>query len=182
MASVLASVSTSAASSPTAGAAGIPHRTAAFHPSFRVELPRGWVLAERGPDVVQIYRRCSGCTHEGDENGEITFDLALSKLSPAKAVASLRRTSGIKASRVRALTYGTLRGPGFNARGTGVGFQFPRSGYRSEPSGAPLRVLAVRAEGATVSVFIDPHALSLAKAPAYAKNAAGILTTVRFTK
>jgi hypothetical protein len=100
----------------SAGSAGRPYRSTVFHPAFRLELPKGWVVAERGPDVAQIYRRCSRCAHEGEENGEITFDLALAKLSPAKAIALLRRTPGIRATRVRSVSYGTLRGLGFTAR------------------------------------------------------------------
>src|SRR3954447_25680361 len=140
-----------------ARSAGRPYKSTVFHPAFRLELPTGWVVAERAPDAAQIYRRCGGCAHEGEENGEITFDMALAKLSPAKAIALLRRTPGIRATRVGSVTYGTLRGLGFTARRTGRGFEFPRSGYHSDPTGAPLKVTAVRAAGSTVTVFIDPH-------------------------
>jgi len=166
----------------TARSAGRPYKSTVFHPAFRLELPKGWVVAERGPDVAQIYRRCGRCAHEGEEHGEITFDMALAKLSPAKAIALLRRTPGIRATRVGSVTYGTLRGLGFTARRTGGGFEFPRSGYRSDPTGAPLKVSAVRAAGSTVTVFIDPHELAPARAPAFTKDAIGILKTVRFTK
>jgi hypothetical protein len=165
-----------------AGSAGRPYKSTVFHPAFRLELPKGWVVAERAPDVAQIYRRCGRCTHEGEENGEITFDMALAKLSLAKAIALLRGTPGIRATRVGSVTYGTLRGLGFTARRTGGGFEFPRSGYRSDPTGAPLKVSVVRAAGSTVTVFIDPHELTPARAPAFMKDAIGILKTVRFTK
>jgi hypothetical protein len=165
-----------------ARSAGRPYKSTVFHPAFRLELPKGWVVAERGPDVAQIYRRCGRCAHEGEENGEITFDMALAKLSPAKAIALLRRTPGIRATRVRSVAYGTLRGLGFTAKRTGGGFEFPRSGYRSDPTGAPLKVSAVPVAGSTVTVFIDPHELAPAKAPAFTNDAIGILKTVRFTK
>jgi hypothetical protein len=164
-----------------AGSAGRLYKSTVFHPAFRLELPKGWLVAERGPDVAQIYRRCGRCTHGGEENGEITFDMALAKLAPVKAIALLRRTPGIRATRVRSVTYGTLRGLGFTARRTGEGFEFPRSGYHSEPTGAPLKVLAVPVAGSTVTVFIDPHELAPAKAPAFTKDAIGILKSVRFT-
>jgi hypothetical protein len=165
-----------------AGSAGKPYKSTVFHPAFRLELPKGWVVAERAPDVAQIYRRCGSCTHQGEENGEITFDMALAKLSLAKAIALLRGTPGIRATRVASVTYGTLRGLGFTARRTGGGFQFPRSGYGSGPTGAPLKVSVVRAADTTVTVFIDPHELTPARAPTFMKNATGILKTVRFTK
>ena len=166
----------------TARATGVPFKSKVFDPGFRLERPRGWVVRERAPDVAQIYRRCSGCMHGGEENGEITFDMALAKLTAAKAIALLHRTGGIRATPIRIVIYGRLRGPGFTARRTGDMIEFPRSGYRSDPTGAPIKVFVVRAAGKTVTVFIDPHERPPAKAPAFMQAAGAILKTLRFTR
>jgi hypothetical protein len=169
-----------AAATVIAAPTGTPYETTLFDPPFRLELSKGWVVAERAPDVAQIYRPCASCLHEGEENGEITLDLALAKLTPAKAIALLRRTPGIRATPTQTVTYGRLRGPGFTARRTGDMIRFPRSGYGSEPTGAPVKVFVVRAAGKSVTVFIDPHERPPAKAPAFMRDAAAILRTMHF--
>jgi hypothetical protein len=169
-----------AAATVIAAPTGTPYKTTVFDPPFRLELPKGWVVAERAPDVAQIYRPCASCLHEGEENGEITFDMALAKLTAAKAIALLHRASGIRATPVQTVTYGRLRGPGFTARRTGDMIEFPRSGYRSDPTGAPIKVFVVRAAEKTVTVFIDPHERPPAKAPAFMQDAAAILRALRF--
>ena len=168
-------------STASARATGTPFASTLFEPSFRLELPRGWIVAERAVDVAQTYRRCASCAHGGEENGEITFDMTLSKLAPAEATALLRRAQGIRATAVQTVTYGKLRGPGFTARRTGNAIEFPRSGYRSDPTGAPIKVFVVRVGGKTVTVLIDPHERTPAKAPAFMQEAGAILKTVRFT-
>ena len=169
-----------AAATVIAGPMGTPYQTTVFDPPFRLDLPKGWVVAERAPDVVQIYRRCASCLHQGEENGEITLDMALAKLSPAKAITILHRTPGIRATPVQSVTYGRLRGPGFVARRTGDMIRFPRSGYGSDPTGAPIKVFVVRVAGTTVTVFIDTHERPPAKAPAFMQDAAAILRTLHF--
>ena len=169
-----------AAATVIAGPTGTPFKATVFDPPFRLALPKGWVVAERAPDVAQIYRRCARCLHEGEENGEITLDMALAKLTPTKAIALLRRSPGMRATPVQTVTYGRLRGPGFTARRTGRMIEFPRSGYGSDPTGAPIKVFVVRAAGKTVTVFIDPHERTPAKAPAFMQDAAAILRTLNF--
>jgi hypothetical protein len=170
-----------AAATATARPTGVPYKATVFDPTFRLELPEGWVVMERAPDAAQFYRGCASCVHEGEENGEITLDMTLAKLTPAKAIALLRRAPGIRATPVHTVTYRRLRGWGFRGRRTGGMIEFPRSGYRSDPTGAPIDVSVIRAAGKTVTIFVDPHERPRTKAPVFMQDAAAILRTLRFT-
>jgi len=153
-----------------------------FRPAFSVALKSGWTVAERDAGAAQIYKICASCEHGGEERGELTLDMALSASQPKSAIKLLRRTTGIAPGKVHTFSIGALRGLAFTARRQNLPIEFARSGYRTDPSGSPLEVMVVRAQGKTVTIFIDPHEATKAQTPAFMKNARVLLRTLRFGK
>ena len=121
----------------------------------------------------------TACTR-GEENGEVTLDMALSGSTPRSAIKRLRGTPGLVPGPVNSFAIGTLRGWAFMARRGNLPIVFPRSGYRTDPSGSPLQIIAVRARGKTVTIFIDPHEATPAQTPRFMKNATALLRGLRF--
>ena len=167
-------VGTAAASSPAL------FKSQIFNPAFSVPLQPGWTVAEWDVGAAQIYKKCAGCVHQGQENGEVTLDMALSGSTPISAIKRLRGTPGLVPGPVNSLAIGTLRGWAFTAQRGDLPIVFPRSGYRTDPSGSPLQVIAVRARGKTLTIFIDPHEATPAQTPRFMKNATTLLRGLRF--
>jgi hypothetical protein len=157
-----------------------PYKSQIFNPAFSVVLQPGWTVAEWGVGAAQIFKKCANCVHQGQENGEVTLDTALSGSTPKSAIKRLRATPGLVPGPVSSLSIGTLRGWAFVAQRDNLPIAFPRSGYRTDPSGSPLQIIAVRARGKTVTIFIDPHEATLAQTPRFMKNAAALLRGLRF--
>jgi len=152
-----------------------------FKPAFTVRLPAGWTVAERDAAGAQIWRKCRKCAHEGEENGEITLDMALGGMSPSDAIARLQKAHNIDAGPSRMAQLGTLSGFEFTATRTGKGdVLFEDGGYGSEAVGAPLDVYAFTAARRTVTIFIDPHTSHGGAALAFTKSALAIAKTIRF--
>ncbi|HEY6073791.1 MAG TPA: hypothetical protein VIV15_10445, partial [Anaerolineales bacterium] len=143
------------ATEPTA-TASVPsplYETKVFRPVFTVELPAGWFVAERDATGAQIYLPCNTCIHEGEENGEITLDMALSALQPSEAIARLQTGQNIKAGPSEPFELGILQGLKFTAERMGNGaVMFQDSGYHSEATGLPLEIYVVSSAGKTVTI------------------------------
>jgi hypothetical protein len=158
------------------------YETRDFRPGFTVELPAGWFVAERDPAAAQIYLPCNTCVHEGEENGEITLDMALSDSSPSEAIARLQKAKNIDAGPSEPVELGILPALKFTADRTGSGeVEFQDSGYRSEAAGLPLEIYVVSAAGKTVTIFIDPHESSGSAAQDFAEIALAIIQAIHFS-
>ncbi len=156
------------------------YKSQIFKPAFSVVLQPGWTVAEWDVGAAQIYKKCADCIHGGQENGEVTLDMALSRSTPKSAIKQLRDTPGLVPEPVNSLSIGTLRGWSFMAQRDNVPIVFPQNGYRTDPSGSPLQIIAVRARGKTVTIFIDPHEATPAQTPRFMKNATTLLRGLRF--
>ena len=156
------------------------YKSQIFNPAFSVVLQPGWTVAEWDVGAAQIYKKCSDCVHQGQENGEVTLDMAFSGSTPKSAIKQLRGTPGLVPGPVNSFAIGTLRGWAFMARRDDLPIVFPQSGYRTDPSGSPLQIIAVRARGKTVTIFIDPHEATPAQTPQFMKNATALLRGLRF--
>ena len=156
------------------------YATAVFQPAFTVELPAGWTVAERAPEVAQIYQECQTCAHSGEENGEITFDMTLADMSLDEAVADLLMADNIEASAVDAAQIGTLSGKKFTATRTGQP-NFRSSGYHSDPAGLPIDVYVLTVARRTATVFVDSHEASGSAGQDFMAVAAQILESVRIS-
>ena len=122
------------------------------------------------------------CVHEGEENGEITLDMALSDSSPSDAIARLQTARNIDAGPSEPFELGILSGSKFTATRTGNGeVMFQDSGYRTEAVGLPLEIYVVTATGQTVTIFIDPHESSGTAAQDFAEIALAIVKTIHFS-
>jgi hypothetical protein len=161
------SVALPSASTPAASVAGPPsgspstYKSTQFEAAFTVDLPAGWIVAERGADVAQIYQECSTCAHGGEENGEISIDMTYADKPLDEAVADLLKAANIKASGVEKIQLGTVSGAKFTATRTGQGEpSFTTTGYHSEAAGLPIDVYVVTIAGKTATVFVDPHEAS----------------------
>ena len=108
-------------STATASATSPIYETKVFRPVFTVELPPGWFVAERDLGAAQIFLPCKTCVHEGEENGEITLDMALSDSSPSEAIARLQMAKNIDAGPSEPVELGMLSGFKFTATRTGNG-------------------------------------------------------------
>jgi hypothetical protein len=169
-------------STATASVTSPVYETKEFRPAFAVELPPGWYVAERDPAAAQIYLPCDTCVHEGEENGEITLDMALSDSSPSEAIARLQMAKNIDAGPSEPVELGTLTGFKFTAARTGNGeVTFQDSGYRSDAAGLPLEIYVVSAAGKTVTIFIDPHESSGSAAHEFAEIALTIVKNIHFS-
>jgi hypothetical protein len=174
--------------SPTPSVAALPapsgtpreYTTTEFQPAFTVELPAGWTVAERAPEVAQIYQECQTCAHGGEENGEITFDMTSADMSLDEAVADLLKADNIEASAVDSAHVGTLSGKKFTATRAGPP-NFRSSGYHSEPAGLPIDVYVLTVAGKTATVFVDPHEASGSAGQDFMAVAAQILESVRIS-
>jgi hypothetical protein len=127
-----------------------------------------------------MWKRCSSCPYDGEvENGEVTLDMALARLSLSRAIKLLHGgISGVAVGPVRPISIGTLRGLGFTARRSGAEEAvFPRSGYHTTTG--PLQVWVVRGAGKTVTVIQDPPA-NARRSAAFWANAKALLKTLRF--
>lgn len=156
------------------------YTTTVFQPAFTVELPAGWTVAERAPEVAQIYQECQTCAHSGEENGEITFDMTSADMSLDEAVADLLKADNIEASAVASAQVGTLSGKTFTATRTGPP-NFRSSGYHSDPAGLPIDVYVLTVAGKTATVFVDPHEASGTAGQDFMAVAAQILESVRIS-
>ena len=103
--------SSTAESTATAPVTSPIYETKVFHPSFTVELPPGWFVAERDPAAAQIYLPCNTCIHEGEENGEVTLDMALTGSSPSEAIARLQMAKNIDATGIQFRMLNRRKGP-----------------------------------------------------------------------
>ena len=169
-------------STATASVTSPIYETKVFHPVFTVELPPGWFVAERDRAAAQIFLPCKTCVHEGEENGEITLDMALSDSSPSEAIARLQMAKNIDAGPSEPVELGMLSGFKFTAARTGNGeVMFQDSGYRTEAAGQPLEIYVVTATGHTVTIFVDPHESSGSAAHDFAEIARTIVNTIHFS-
>jgi hypothetical protein len=169
-------------STATASVTSPIYETKVFRPAFTVELPPGWYVAERDPKAAQIFLPCKTCIHEGEENGEITLDMALSDSSASEAMARLQMAKNIDASPSEPVELGSLSGFKFTAARTGNGeVAFQNSGYGSEAAGLPIEVYVVTAAGQTITIFIDPHESSGSAAGTFKETALAIVKTIHFT-
>jgi hypothetical protein len=158
------------------------YETKVFRPVFTVELPPGWFVAERDPGAAQIFLPCKTCVHEGEENGEITLDMALSDSSASEAIARLQMAKNIDAGPSEPVELGSLSGFKFTAARTGNGeVMFQDSGYHTEPACLPLEVYVVTAAGQTITIFVDPHESCGSAARAFTETALAIVKTIHFT-
>jgi hypothetical protein len=147
-----------------------------FEPSFTVDLPAGWIVAERGSDVAQIYQECSTCAHGGEENGEISLDMTYADRSLDEAIADLLKADNAAPSGVEKIKLGTVSAAKFTATRTGKGEpSFRATGYHSEAAGLPIDVYAVTVAGKTVTVFIDAHEATSSAGAAFMDTARQIL-------
>jgi hypothetical protein len=159
----------------------VVYQTKIFSPSFSVELPPGWIVAERDRAAAQLYRPCDTCVHDGEENGEITLGMELSEMSPDEAIARLREARNVDAGPAEAAQLGSLSGFRFTATRTGKGeVRFQDSGYRSEAEGEPFEVFAVTGAGQTVMIFVDPHTSRGSDFTEFTDAALEIAKTIRF--
>jgi hypothetical protein len=156
------------------------YTTTEFQPGFTVELPAGWTVAERAPEVAQIYQECQTCAHGGEENGEITFDMTSAAMSLDEAVADLLNADNIEASAVDSAHVGGLSGKKFTATRAGPP-NFRSSGYHSEPAGLPIDVYVLTVAGKTATVFVDPHEASGSAGQDFMAVAVQILESVRIS-
>jgi hypothetical protein len=156
------------------------YTTTVFQPAFTVELPAGWTVAERAPDVAQIYQECQTCAHSGEENGEITFDMTSADMSLDEAVADLLKADNIEASAVDSAQVGTLSGKKFTATRTGPP-NFRSSGYHSDAAGLPIDVYVLTVALKTATVFVDSHEASGKAGQDFMAVAAQILESVQIS-
>ncbi len=156
-------------------------RTEQFKPAFSVRLPGGWTAVERADDAMQMYVGCSTCTHDGEENGEITLDMTLAQMSPSKAIARLQKADNIVSEPVRKVRVAGHSAFEFIATRTGKAeVQFPPLGLHSEAEGKPIQVFAFEVGGRTVSLFIDPHEAQGTAASDFMRAALAIVNKIRF--
>ena len=164
----------------TPGGSPSAYKSTQFQVPFTIELPGGWTVAERGPDVAQIYQQCSTCAHSGEENGEISLDLTYADKSVDEALADLLKADNIKASDVGKGQLGGLSGAKFTATRTGQGEpSFGTTDYHSEPAGLPIDVYVVTVAGKTATVFVDPHEASGDAAERFIESALHVLGSFR---
>jgi hypothetical protein len=169
-------------STATASVTSLIYETKVFRPGFTVQLPSGWIVAERDSGAAQIYQPCNTCVHEGEENGEITLDMALADTSPSEAIARLQMAKNIDPGPSELAELGTLSGFKLTATRSGNGeVMFQDSGYHTEAAGLPLEVYVVTAAGQTITILIDPHESSGSAARAFAETALVIAKTIHFT-
>src|SRR4051794_35843599 len=124
-----------ASPSPSPPATPTDFTSSVFKPPFSVRLPAGWTVAERDEGAAQLYRQCDSCTHDGEENGEITLDMGLQKKSLQAAVSSLRQATNVKAGPTSKVKLGELSGFAVVLTRTGKGdVMFSDSGYDTDPT------------------------------------------------
>ena len=169
-----------ASASPSPPATPTDFTSSVFKPPFSVRLPAGWTVAERDEGAAQLYRECDTCTHGGEENGEITLDMGLQKKSLPAAIASLRRAANVKAGPTTKVKLGELSGYAVVLTRTGKGdVVFSDGGYDTDPTGAPLTVYALRANGPTITVILDPPRPGPA-VPVFLRTASSVLQRMHF--
>ena len=174
----VATTTTASAPSTTTGPPTEVHTTT-FGVSFGATIPGGWKLVERNPEVLQVFPDCRTCAHEGEELGELSFDLSDTTTPPGDLAARLAASPSIDASPVETWTAGDLTGVRFTAtRIRAAAPSFPVSGYRSEAAGEPIDVYVVAASGKTMTIFVDPHEATGAAAERFRTTAAGILASI----
>ena len=176
---------TSTTSTTTSTSASAPssntYQTKIFRPAFSVDLPSGWTAVERDIAAVQIFVPCDACEHGGEENGEITLDMTLGKVSPEEAIAKLRGASNAESQPAAPAHLESLDGFKFTATRTGAGeMKFADIGYRSEADGEPIDVFALDVGGRTVTIFVDPHTATGGAAQEFAVAAAAIVKSIQF--
>ena len=127
-----------------------------------------------------MYKPCGTCPEGGEENGEVTLDMALAAAPLARAIQVLHRTSGIAAGPIRPTTIGSLHGLAFTAGRKGLAIQFYPAGYSTDTTGPPLRILVARVAGKTLTVFLDPPIHHPTRVASFMATANGILKSLRF--
>ncbi len=172
------STTTSTSTSPSSNGT---YQTKIFRPAFSVDLPSGWTVVERDAAAAQIFVPCDACEHGGEENGEITLDMTLGKVSPEEAIAKLRGASNAESQPAAPAHVGSLDGFKFTATRTGAGeVKFADIGYHTEADGEPIDVMAMDVGGRTVTIFMDPHVATGPAAQEFATVAAEILKSIQF--
>ena len=161
---------------------GTPYEyaTSEFQPPFTVDLPAGWIVAERAAEIAQIYQSCSSCAHGGEENGEISIDMTSTGMTVENAIAVLQDAANLEPGEVAPVEVGELSGLMFTGTRTGTSdVSFQPSGYHSSPFGDPIDVYAVTFGGQTATVFVDPHEAEGAAGDAFREVASQILESIR---
>ena len=157
--------------------------TSEFQPSFAVDLPAGWIVAERAADIAQIYQTCSSCPHGGEENGEISIDMTLADMTVDDAIAVLQDAANLEPGEVAPVEVGELSGLMFTGTRAGTSdVSFQPSGYHTSPFGDPIDVYAVTFGGKTATVFVDPHLAEGAAVEAFREVASQILESIRIAR
>ncbi|MEP6661174.1 MAG: hypothetical protein ABJD24_14760 [Acidimicrobiales bacterium] len=175
-----AAVSTSSTDT-SAPASNNTYQTKIFSPGFSVDLPAGWIVAERDASAAQIYLPCDACAHEGEENGEITLDATFGALPPKDAIVRLRGASNLDAEPASPTQLGSIDGLMFTGTRTGKReVAFAVIGYHTEADGEPIDVLAMGVGGRTVTIFVDPHTANGGDAKKFAVVAATIVKSIEF--
>jgi hypothetical protein len=163
---------------------GTPYEyvTSEFQPAFSVDLPAGWIVAERAAEIAQIYQSCSSCPHGGEENGEISIDMTLAGMTVDEAIAVLQGAANLEPGDVAPVEVGELSGLMFTGTRTGLSdVSFQPSGYHSGPFGDPIDVYAVTFGGKTATVFVDPHLAEGDEGEAFREVATRIMESIRIT-
>jgi hypothetical protein len=168
---------------PTTDTTGAPtdFRTKTFVPAFTVHLPGGWTVEERDVDLAQLYLKCSGCSHLGEENGEITIGREFSSLTPAKAAADLAANQTGEAGEIEAAEVASHTGTHFSITRPGTGqLAFTKTGYHTEPTGDPVDVYFIDVNGQTLNIVVDSHKATGTAATTFHQTAAEILQSLKF--
>lgn len=168
--------STSASTTPSG-----TYQTKIFKPAFSVDLPSEWTAVERDLASIQFFVQCDACAHGGEENGEITMDMTLGKLSPADAIAKLAGASSAEVQPAAPAHVASVDGFKLTAARTGAGeVTFADIGYRSEATGQPIDVFALDVGGRTLTMLVDPHIATGPAADQFTAAAAAIIESIQF--
>jgi hypothetical protein len=186
------SVTTTTAPTSTADTVTVVTQTAAtepsgsfqahtFQPSFSVQLPAGWTVAERDTDLAQAYKSCANCLHDGEENGEITIGKDLSSLPPAEAAAHVVTAQTGTAGAIETVKVASYTGAHVVITRPGTSeLRFTDNGYHTEATGDPIDLFFIDVGGQTISILVDAHTASGADASAFHEAVTGILQSLSF--
>ena len=165
---------------PTPSGTPAEYATSVFQPPFTLELPAGWIVAERHADIVQIFQSCSTCLYDGEENGAITIDMTSAGMTVDEAITILQEAASLDPGDVVPVELGELSGLMFTGTRTGPSdVTFQPSGYHTSPFGDPIDVYALTFGGKTATVFVDPHEAEGDAGGAFRDAATQIIETVR---
>ena len=157
------------------------YKSQIFNPAFSVVLQPGWTVAERDVAAAQIYKKCADCVHQGEEERRGDAGYGVLRLDAEVRDQATAWYAGARSGACKQLFDRHAARLGVH----GAARQSPdrlsqESGFRTDPSGSPLQIIAVRARGKTVTIFIDPHEATPAQTPRFMKNAAALLRGLRF--